>query len=395
MGCEVCGHVFAESHRIKPGLWGGTYEDPGNVVPLCPNHHAAIHFVMEWYMRGKGRTEAEDQRILEYMADRDFWNFWLIEVKAVVVEHEIATGQRIGKAYRNPLARYTRPSALVSRPAAYPDPGRQRTNPRAGHPPGARGGRAVDADRGEYRTCRWRRIMSTTGIPTVYRGRQYRSRLEARWAAFFDLLGWSYEYEPFDLQGWIPDFLLTRARVLVEVKPVAIWPRDVMEEIDDCRGADEYEVLVAGCSVPVDIHPRVEAEVGLAIGWLRTTPPSWNADMPKTWCGAMVQGFLERFFSQDDPSGFEYRSVGIGLYGSRDHILRADPGYTPPDEDLGSFAFNRIYPCTELTPWAVYTPELDSSETGGRPIPESNLIRNLWTKAGNMTQWKGRQSVVS
>ena len=26
-------------------------------------------------------------------------------------------------------------------------------------------------------------------IPTLYRGRQYRSRLEAKWAAFFDLAG--------------------------------------------------------------------------------------------------------------------------------------------------------------------------------------------------------------
>ena len=27
-------------------------------------------------------------------------------------------------------------------------------------------------------------------IPTVYKGRNYRSRLEAKWAAFFDLCGW-------------------------------------------------------------------------------------------------------------------------------------------------------------------------------------------------------------
>jgi hypothetical protein len=29
---------------------------------------------------------------------------------------------------------------------------------------------------------------SIPAIPTVYRGQQFRSRLEARWAAFFDLL---------------------------------------------------------------------------------------------------------------------------------------------------------------------------------------------------------------
>ena len=42
--------------------------------------------------------------------------------------------------------------------------------------------------------------------PTKYNGVQYRSRLEARWAAFFDLIGWKHEYEPIDLPGWSPDF---------------------------------------------------------------------------------------------------------------------------------------------------------------------------------------------
>lgn len=58
-------------------------------------------------------------------------------------------------------------------------------------------------------------------IPTTYRGINFRSRLEARWAAFFNALGWRYEYEPRDLKGYIPDFFLYVGRepVLVEVKP--------------------------------------------------------------------------------------------------------------------------------------------------------------------------------
>lgn len=43
-------------------------------------------------------------------------------------------------------------------------------------------------------------------IPTQYKGVDFRSRLEARWAAFFDLVGWEWEYEPVDLPGWTPDF---------------------------------------------------------------------------------------------------------------------------------------------------------------------------------------------
>ena len=57
-------------------------------------------------------------------------------------------------------------------------------------------------------------------IPTNYQHRLYRSRLEARWAAFFDLAEWKTEYEPLDLAGWSPDFLINEStRILVEVKP--------------------------------------------------------------------------------------------------------------------------------------------------------------------------------
>jgi hypothetical protein len=70
-------------------------------------------------------------------------------------------------------------------------------------------------------------IDTTTraGIPTFYGGVRYCSRLEARWAAFFELLGWPAHYEPFDLNGWIPDFVLHGRlkgceQIPVEVKPV-------------------------------------------------------------------------------------------------------------------------------------------------------------------------------
>jgi hypothetical protein len=67
-------------------------------------------------------------------------------------------------------------------------------------------------------------------IPTNYRGRRYRSRLEARWAAFFDLLSWGAEYEPYDLGKWSPDFLLSKMETLVEVKPLSSFDPDVWEK---------------------------------------------------------------------------------------------------------------------------------------------------------------------
>ncbi len=64
--------------------------------------------------------------------------------------------------------------------------------------------------------------------PTEYRGVRMRSRLEAKWAAFFDEIGWDWMYEPVDLDGYIPDFLIKgsndRPGLLVEVKPTMALP---------------------------------------------------------------------------------------------------------------------------------------------------------------------------
>lgn len=64
--------------------------------------------------------------------------------------------------------------------------------------------------------------MTHEPIPTEHFGIFFRSRLEARWAIFFDLIGLKYEYEPdcFDLNGnwYTPDFLLLD-HVFAEVKP--------------------------------------------------------------------------------------------------------------------------------------------------------------------------------
>ncbi len=60
-------------------------------------------------------------------------------------------------------------------------------------------------------------------IPTTYDGIEYRSRLEARWAAFMANIGWDTVYEPFDGDGYIPDFLVQGDNpLLIEVKPASI-----------------------------------------------------------------------------------------------------------------------------------------------------------------------------
>jgi len=59
-------------------------------------------------------------------------------------------------------------------------------------------------------------------IETVYNGYRFRSRLEARWAVFFDTLGikWEYEKEGYELDGllYLPDFWLPEQDCWVEIK---------------------------------------------------------------------------------------------------------------------------------------------------------------------------------
>lgn len=54
--------------------------------------------------------------------------------------------------------------------------------------------------------------MNVAAIETAYKGYRFRSRLEARWAVFFDALGlrWEYEKEGFGLPSgrYLPDFWL-------------------------------------------------------------------------------------------------------------------------------------------------------------------------------------------
>lgn len=61
-------------------------------------------------------------------------------------------------------------------------------------------------------------------IETFYNGCHFRSRLEARWAVFFDTLEirWEYEPEGFEIDGghrYLPDFYLPKFDLWIEIKP--------------------------------------------------------------------------------------------------------------------------------------------------------------------------------
>lgn len=72
--------------------------------------------------------------------------------------------------------------------------------------------------------------MEIKAIETHYNGYKFRSRLEARWAVFFDEAGIKYQYEPEGFTNgedcYLPDFYLPEHNTYVEVKP----PREGYEQ---------------------------------------------------------------------------------------------------------------------------------------------------------------------
>jgi hypothetical protein len=46
-------------------------------------------------------------------------------------------------------------------------------------------------------------------MSAIYNGLQFKTRLEARWAAFFDLAKWEWHVNPVSVGDWTPDFRVT------------------------------------------------------------------------------------------------------------------------------------------------------------------------------------------
>lgn len=82
-------------------------------------------------------------------------------------------------------------------------------------------------------------------IETRYKGYRFRSRLEARWAVFFDTLGirWDYEPEGFETPfgPYLPDFHLRDWGLFAEVKP------DVPADQRDAAGYLKAQTFAGFC----------------------------------------------------------------------------------------------------------------------------------------------------
>lgn len=171
-------------------------------------------------------------------------------------------------------------------------------------------------------------------IPTKYAGVQFRSRLEARWAAFFDLLGWKWEYEPIDLDGYIPDFIVRTDvhrfddSMFVEVKPFVSLSdslADVKQKIDE-----------SGCSKTI----------------------------------AIVGARLHPYEDDDRLCAYTTSSVRVGE-------IRFGKRWYAADVGLFGFDHNDHDSCTCI----------DDDD-------ERRLI-GFWREAGNRVQWRGTASVAT
>lgn len=101
-------------------------------------------------------------------------------------------------------------------------------------------------------------------IETVYRGCRFRSRLEARWAVFFDAMGipWDYEPEGFELPDgtrYLPDFYLhVKRRPRIEEELDGEWANGCFAEV---KGAmtdkDAHKIVMFSRFYPVIVLENI------------------------------------------------------------------------------------------------------------------------------------------
>lgn len=171
--------------------------------------------------------------------------------------------------------------------------------------------------------------MIIAAHPTRYVGQLFRSRLEARWAAFFDLVGWKWTYESLELEGWIPDFVIQPADItgwngpiIVEVKPF-LFPGDLQvaetqRKIENAHHGKE-EVLLLGAIVGWDTAFNEPA-----LGLLGCRYGLWGRGEAHneewTWENAVSQRAGRDFCA--DISGYGHRISGV--WDGNNHTVGTD-----------------------------------------------------------------------
>ena len=149
-------------------------------------------------------------------------------------------------------------------------------------------------------------------IPTTYNGVNFRSRLEAKYAAMFDQLGWNWEYEPVDMNGWIPDFIIRGVRpIYVEIKPIfevaeaKLIGGDIVTALN-LHHHPRVEALICGASLPQNSFDVP------ALGWL------WD-EWDHSWSPSHVFGLEGGGYDICSDSG-SYAGRTTGTYDGGNHL---------------------------------------------------------------------------
>lgn len=170
-------------------------------------------------------------------------------------------------------------------------------------------------------------------IPTMYSGVQMRSRLEAKWAAMFDKVKWEWQYEPFDLNGWIPDFLISNVDVgslfiskdgifgpsklkqlpiLVEIKPIF---SDTEKDSKANQWFKEKGYKEHHRNAPEDIINKIEKSIGAPSSILLgrpSTPNEWDSFWKNLQFHIILLGGTPEYMWQFHPD-MGWISIGEGV----------------------------------------------------------------------------------
>ncbi|SMG40968.1 hypothetical protein [Dethiosulfovibrio salsuginis] len=104
----------------------------------------------------------------------------------------------------------------------------------------------------------------------------FKTRQEAKWAAFFTLCGWEWTYLPGVFGEWVPEFSIKGASgdIFVDVQSVSSVPRAALKEIRRATATHPLHCLVLGKSF---LRASFDDEVRM-LGW--ELSPSEILDLP-------------------------------------------------------------------------------------------------------------------
>lgn len=130
-----------------------------------------------------------------------------------------------------------------------------------------------------------KREFISHAIETFFKGVKFRSRLEAKWAVFYETLGlnWHYEMEGFELPSgrYLPDFYFPNLKVWVEIKPEEPSQEEKAKCEALCQLTNKDVYLFWG---PLNKQLGINSDCMNATAWLWREGDGVVEDYGYKWC---------------------------------------------------------------------------------------------------------------